>query len=55
VQDGTGSRTLAFHADWLFAGGSDPVVSTTAGAKDLLFYEVLSTGKTFGNLIKAVA
>jgi hypothetical protein len=55
IQDGTGSRTLAYHADWLFAGGTDPVLSTAAGTKDLLFYQVLSNGKTFGSLVKAVA
>ncbi len=55
IQDGTGSRTLAYHADWLFAGGTDPVLSTAAGTKDLLFYQVLSTGKTYANLVKAVA
>ena len=36
TQDGTGSRTLAYHADWLFPGGSDPVLSTAAGAVDVL-------------------
>ncbi|OBQ58031.1 DUF2793 domain-containing protein [Mesorhizobium loti] len=55
IQDGTGSRTLGYHADWLFAGGTDPTLSTAAGAKDLLFYQVLSTGKTYANLVKAVA
>lgn len=55
IQDGTGTRTLAYHADWLFAGGTDPVLSTVAGTKDLLFYQVLSTGKTYANLVKAVA
>lgn len=55
IQDGTGSRTLAYHADWLFAGGTDPTLSTTAGAKDLLFYQVMSNGKTYGTLVKAIA
>jgi len=54
VQDGTGSRTLAYHADWKFAGGSAPTLSTAAGSRDLLFYQVLSTGKTYANLVKAV-
>lgn len=55
VQDGTGGRTLGYHADWFFAGGADPVLSTAAGARDLLFYHVLASGKTFASLIKAVA
>lgn len=55
MQDGTGSRTLAYGTDWEFAGGSAPVLSTAAGTKDLLFYHVLATGSVFGNLIKAVA
>lgn len=36
TQDGTGSRTLAYHADWLFPGGTDPVLTTTAAAVDVL-------------------
>lgn len=36
TQDGTGSRTLAYHADWLFPGGVDPTLSTTAAAVDVL-------------------
>ncbi|RUX93793.1 MULTISPECIES: DUF2793 domain-containing protein [unclassified Mesorhizobium] len=55
IQDGTGTRTLAYHADWLFAGGTDPVLSTPAGTKDLLFYQVMSNGKTYASLVKAVA
>lgn len=56
TQDGTGSRTLAYNAAWLFAGGTDPVLSTAAGAKDVLFYQVLPGATTvIGNLVKAVA
>ena len=36
TQDGTGSRTLAYHADWLFAGGVDPTLSTAASSVDVL-------------------
>lgn len=36
TQDGTGSRTLAYHADWLFPGGTDPVLTTTAAGVDVL-------------------
>jgi hypothetical protein len=55
IQDGTGSRTLAYHADWYFASGVDPVLSTAASTRDLLFYQVMNDGKTFGSLVKAVS
>lgn len=56
IQDGTGSRTLAYHADWLFPNGTDPVLTTTAGATDLLCYQVNQAGtKVFANLLKAFA
>ena len=54
-QDATGSRTLAYHADWFFAGGTDPVLSTAANAKDILFYQVMGTNRIFASLIKAIA
>lgn len=54
-QDGTGSRTLAYHADWEFAGASAPTLSTTAAAEDLLFYQVLAANRIFASLVKAVA
>ena len=34
VQDGTGSRTLAWGSYWDFAGGTAPILSTAAGAVD---------------------
>ena len=40
VQDGTGSRTAAFHGDYKFAGGTAPTLSTAAGAVDRLDYIV---------------
>lgn len=56
TQDGTGSRTLAYHADWLFPGGTEPTLSTAAAAVDVFsavyngattkWYAVLN--KTFG-------
>jgi hypothetical protein len=55
TQDGSGSRTLAYHANWKFAGGTDPVLSTAAGAVDILFYQVISSTSIFGTLIKALA
>lgn len=55
VQDGTGSRTLAYGTDWEFAGGSAPVLSTTAADQDLLFYYVIATNRVFGSLIKDIS
>jgi hypothetical protein len=55
TQDATGSRTLAYGANWLFPGGSDPILSTAANARDVLFYEVMADGKVLGSLVKAVA
>lgn len=55
VQDATGSRTLAYHADWKFAGGTDPTLTTTANATDLLFYQVIATNFIYATLVKALA
>lgn len=55
VQDGTGSRTLAYHADWKFAGGVDPTLTTTAAATDLLFYQVIAANVIYATLVKALA
>lgn len=42
VQDGTGSRTLSFGANYEFAGGSAPTLTTTANAQDILYYDCIS-------------
>jgi hypothetical protein len=42
VQDGTGSRTLAYNSVWKFPGGTAPTLTTTANAVDLLAYHVES-------------
>jgi hypothetical protein len=55
IQDATGSRTLAYHADYEFAGGSAPVLSTAANAQDLLYYDVLASGRVFISAVKAIA
>lgn len=56
TQDGTGSRTLAYGSAWLFAGGSDPALSTPASSKDLLLYQVLADGSSaYAVLVKAIA
>ena len=55
VQDGTGSRTLAYGTAWKFAGGTDPVLSTAANAVDVLSYQVRSSGFIVASLSKAWA
>ena len=44
VQDGTGSRTLAWGSYWDFAAGTAPTLTTTAGAVDRVDYVVRTTG-----------
>ena len=44
VQDGTGSRTAAWGSYWDFAGGTAPVLTTTASAVDRVDYVVRTTG-----------
>ena len=55
VQDGTGSRTLAYHADWKFQYGTDPTLTTTASATDILFYTVIAANFVYATLVKAAA
>ena len=45
TQDGTGSRTLAYHADWDFPGGTAPTLTTTANAVDRVDYIVAAANK----------
>lgn len=54
IQDATGGRTLAFNAAWKFASGIDPVLSTAAGARDLLCFTVLAADDVVASLIKDV-
>jgi hypothetical protein len=44
VQDGSGSRTLAYSSDWEFAGGTAPTLSTAASAVDRIDYIVRASG-----------
>ena len=55
TQDGTGGRTLAYHANWKFAGGTDPTLSTAAGAVDALHNKVKSSTFIEASLSKALA
>jgi hypothetical protein len=43
VQDGTGSRTLAWNSNWKWPGGTAPTLTTTAGAVDRVDYIVRSS------------
>ena len=54
IQDATGTRTLAYAANWKFPGAVAPVLTTTAGATDLLYYTVLSSTEIHGSLVKDV-
>jgi hypothetical protein len=51
-QDGTGSRTLAFGANWRFPNAVAPTLSTTAGYCDKLFYFVESSSFIHAELVK---
>lgn len=54
VQDGTGSRTLAYGANWKFPAGAAPVLTTTANAVDILVYFVESASRITARLISDV-
>ena len=45
TQDGTGGRTLAYHADYKWAGGTAPTLTTTAAAVDRIDYIVAAANK----------
>jgi hypothetical protein len=55
VQDATGSRTLAYHGDYEFAFGSTPTLSTAANAEDLLFYQVIASGRVFISFVGSIS
>lgn len=42
-QDGSGSRTLEFGTQYLFAGGEAPTLTTTASALDVLAYQTINS------------
>jgi len=42
-QDATGSRTMTWGSNFKFANGIAPVLSTTANAVDVLYYDVRSS------------
>lgn len=55
VQDGTGSHTLAYQANYEFAGGTAPVLSTAANAEDVLYYDCISATRILITIIKAIS
>ncbi len=55
TQDGTGSRTLAYNAVFKWPSGIAPVLSTAAGAKDLLTFYSPDGTNLWGSLMKAFA
>lgn len=50
-QDGTGSRTASFAANWEFTGGNAPTLSTAASAVDALIYNVRTSTAISGFVI----
>ena len=55
TQDGTGSRTLSYHADWKWAGGTAPTLSTAASSVDRIDYIVAAANKIHAVATLAVA
>jgi hypothetical protein len=55
ITQSTGSHTLAYSSNWEFVGGSAPVLSTAASAKDVLVYKVLTSTSIYAELRKALA
>ena len=55
TQDGTGSRTLGYHADWKWAGGTAPTLSTAASTVDRIDYIVAAANKIHAVATLAVA
>lgn len=53
-QDGTGSRTLGYHADFQWAGGTPPTLSTDPNAVDVISFLVDDQGGTLKLLGSAV-
>ena len=55
IQDGTGSRVISFGTHYLFAGTTEPVLSTAANAIDRLDYFVQAADKVHCVVTKALA
>jgi len=56
IQDGTGSRTMdSTNTAYVWAGGTNGVLSTVAATRDAMFYRVLDDSKILLTLQKALA
>lgn len=54
AQDGTGSRTLAYGSYFKFAGGTAPMLTTTAAAVDVIAYYVESSTRITARILNDV-
>ena len=54
TQDATGSRALTYGANYKFAGGTAPVLTTTANAVDMLTYYVISSTSILISAVKDI-
>ena len=52
IQDATGGRTLSYNTAYQFPDGTVPVLTSTSGAVDVLFYAVRTTAKVDSIVIK---
>jgi hypothetical protein len=52
VQDGSGSKTLAYGTYWHFPGGTDPTASTAANAVDVITYFVRTSTSIVCQMVK---
>lgn len=55
TQDGTGSRVMTLGSNWKFPTGESKVLSTAAGAVDVLYYTVHASNYFLCSLAKAYA
>jgi hypothetical protein len=56
VQDGTGSRTMAYGSSFKWAGGSVPALSTAAGSVDMITGQYISSLSIIAcNILKGIA
>lgn len=55
IQDGTGSRTLAYGSQFKYPGNTAPTATTTASAIDILTYYVASNTEVHINMLKGMA
>ena len=53
IQDGTGSRTVAYGGSWSFTSGTVPTASTSINSVDLLVYNVRGVSAVDAVLLKA--